>query len=373
MPTLRALLDAVERLAPPGRKADFDRIGLQVGDADAETDRVLVALDLTPAVIAEAEAMGAGLVLTHHPLLLHPIHTVTADHPTGALALRLAAAGIGFAAAHTNLDATPGGVSHALAAELGVENVRTLAPDRGTMRKLVVFAPEAHADAVRGAMAAAGAGQIGAYADCSFSAPGTGRFRPLAGTDPHVGAAGGGVHAEPEVRVEVLAEAWQVGAVTRAMRAAHPYEEVAFDVYAVEQDARTVGYGAIGTLPEAEPLDAFLARVADRLGADALRWSGGAEAVRRVAVCGGSGYSFLPAAVAAGADAYVTADITYHRFFEALGPDGAPRLALVDAGHYETERVAERLLADALAEAFPELTVARTRHRTSAMKTFVPG
>jgi putative NIF3 family GTP cyclohydrolase 1 type 2 len=156
------------------------------------------------------------------------------------------------------------------------------------------------------------------------------------------------------------------------MRGAHPYEEVAYDVYPVEQAASRVGFGAVGTLPEATPLAAFLGVVAERLGAAALRYSGDpAMPVRRVAVCGGAGADLLGRALAAGADAYVTADVTYHRFFEPFDADGRPRMALVDAGHYETEALTEELLVEWLGRRFPGVAFRRTRHRTSPMRTFV--
>ena len=371
-PTVAHVVAALDAWAPPGQKADFDRVGLQVGDPAAAVSRVLVALDLTPAVVDEAAETGAELVVTHHPLLFKPVGRVTAHDAVGSLVWRLARAGVSYAAVHTNLDAAWGGVSFALAELLGVEDARLLAPLDGVMRKVVVFVPEGAADAVRGALAEAGAGEIGAYAGCSFSSPGVGRFTPGAAASPAVGEAGGGEEAVEEVRIEVVVPQWEVGRVQRAVAAAHPYEEPALDVYPVEGPATRQGYGAVGELAEPMPLPAFLARVAERLGAGALRYAGDDGAsVRRVAVCGGAGLSFLPAALASGADAYVTSDVTYHRFSEALDTEGRPRLALVDAGHYETEAHAERLIASRLAEAFPALDVATTRHRTSPVRTFV--
>ena len=374
MPTVREIAAVLDAWAPPGSKADFDRVGLQVGDPGAEVSRVLVALDLTPAVVAEAEAGGAALVVTHHPLLFKPVGRVTADDAVGGLAWRLARAGVSAYAVHTNLDAAWGGVSFALAEALGVQDARVLAPLDGVLRKVVVFAPTDAADAVRGALAAGGAGEIGAYRAASFTSGGVGRFTPGPDARPAIGTAGGGEEAVGEVRVEAVVPSWGVGRVLRAVAEAHPYEEPAVDVYEVGAPTTRHGYGVVGRLPAPEPLPAFLARVAGRLGAGALRYVGdAAAAVRRVAVCGGSGMSFLGAALAAGADAYVTADVTYHRWFEALDGDGAPRLALVDAGHYETEAMAEGLIADHLRAALPALDVATTRHRTSPMRTFCPG
>lgn len=373
MPTVRDIVAALDRWAPEAQKADFDRVGLQVGDPEREVSRVLVALDLTPEVVDEAAQTGAEMIVTHHPLIFKPLARLTPTDFVSGLAFRLAQEGIAYAAIHTNLDALRGGVSFALAELLGVENATTLAPERGMLKKLVVFAPQSHAEAVRQSMADAGAGQIGDYRDCSFSGEGTGRFRAAEGTDPHVGAIGE-VHAEPEVRIEVLVESWALGRVVRAMQAAHPYEEVAYDVYALENAHRTVGYGAVGSLATPMPLDAFLAHVARQLGAESLRYAAEPGAtIQRVAVCGGSGMSFFGAALASGADAYVTADVTYHRFFEPMDVSGRQRLALIDAGHYETEWITEQLIADRLAAAFGGLDVARTEHRTSPMRTFARG
>lgn len=374
MPTVADVLAAIHAEAPAGLAASWDASGLSVGDPAAEVRGVLVALDLTPAVIEEADAVGATLILTHHPLLFRPAKRVVASDPTGALVLALAARGIATASAHTNLDAAPAGVSVALAHALGLAGVRVLAPTDHPDRKVVVTVPPDAADSIRNAITGAGGGRIGAYAGCSFSSSGQGRFLPLAGAMPATGAVGT-PETTDEVRIEAVVPAWRVGAVRAAIAAAHPYETPAIDVYVLDGEAAgPEGYGAVGTLPAPEPLPAFLARVADRLDTPGLRYVGDDEAsVARIAVCGGSGLSFLPAALAAGVDAYVTADVTYHRWFEALDAAGRPRLALVDPGHYETERVAEGLLVDLVERAFPDLPVTRTRHRTSPVRAFAGG
>ena len=374
MPTVAEIAAALEAWAPPASRLDYDNVGLQVGDGRRAVRAVLVALDLTPAVVEEARALGADLVVTHHPLLFRPLKRLTADDPAGALALRLAEAGLAYYAVLTNLDAAPGGVSFALAERLGLEEVRFLEPSEGKLVKLVTFAPADHADAVRRAMAEAGAGRIGDYEACAFTLRGTGHFRPGAGARPFVGEAGGPEEAVDEVRIEAEVMRWDLGRVVRAMRAAHPYEEVAYDVYPVEQPATRAGFGAVGALPEPTTLEALLPLVAERLGAAALRYSGDpAMRVARVAVCGGAGAGLIGRALAAGADAFVTADVTYHRFFEPLDAEGRPRMALVDAGHYETEALTEALLVDWLGRRFPGVAFHRTRHRTSPMRTFVRG
>ncbi len=372
LPTIRQIADALEGWAPPASAQSYDNVGLQVGRPERHVRRALVALDLTPAVVNEAEAVEAQLVVTHHPLLFRPLKSLTPGSLPSALALRLAEAGIALYAAHTNLDAAPGGVSFALAEQLGLEHVSFLGGMDETLVKLVTFVPEAHVEAVRAALAEAGAGRIGDYTACAFASAGTGHFRPGEGTDPHIGEAGGDLEAVAEIRLETEVARWDLGRAARALEAAHPYEEVAYDVYPVEQQNTRAGLGALGRLREAVPLRSFLRHVAERLEAESLRYAGDpAQHVHTVAVCGGAGSDLRTRAMRADADAYVTADVKYHDYFDVLAADGAPQMALIDAGHYETEAAAEVLLRRWLAERFPATDWRRTTHRTSPMRTFV--
>ncbi len=369
--TVRDITAALERWAPPGQKLSYDRVGLQVGDPAAKAETVLVALDLTPAVLSEAEALGADLIVTHHPLLFRPLERLVPTDFVSGLAYRLARSGIAYYAIHTNLDAAPGGVSFALAEHLGLRDVRFLDGMAESLVKLVTFAPVEHAEAVRAALADAGAGQIGDYTACAFTTSGTGYFRPGDAANPHTGTPDE-LESVEEVRIESEVARWDVGRAVAALRRAHPYEEVAYDLYPVEQPSTQAGLGAIGTLEKPVPLKVFLEVLAERLEAASLRYVGDAEAtISTVAVCGGAGSSLVSKALAAGADAFVTADVTYHTFFQPLAPDGTPRMALIDAGHYETEWITERLLVGWLGERFPGLDVRATAHRTSPMQTFV--
>jgi dinuclear metal center YbgI/SA1388 family protein len=373
MPTIRDIADALEQWAPPGSAQSYDNVGLQVGDASRSVERAVLALDCTPAVVEEAERQGAELIITHHPLLFQPLSAVTTDDYESAVALRLAEAGIALYSAHTNLDAAPGGVSFALAKRLGLTDVGFLDGFDETLYKLATFVPADHFDAVRSALADAGAGRIGDYEACAFAHEGTGFFRPGDAANPHIGTAGGDLESADEVKLEVEVARWDLGGVLGALQDAHPYEEVAYDVYPVQQKNSRAGLGAVGRLASPESLSDFLGRVADRLDAGSLRYAGPDEAtVERVAVCGGAGSDFVGQALAAGADAYVTADVKYHEFFEALGPDGVPQLAFIDAGHYETEALTEALLRDWLADRFNDVDWQRTGVRTSPMQTFVP-
>lgn len=371
-PTIRDVAQALETWAPRGSAQSYDNVGLQVGDPDLPVQRVLIALDLTAHVIEEAIRENANLIITHHPTIFKPLRSVTAGSGPAGLVFRLAQAGIALYAAHTNLDAAPDGVSFALAEQLGLQEVRFLKPFPETLYKLATFVPASHADAVREALAQAGAGRIGAYEACAFATEGTGYFRPTESASPFIGTPGGQLEAVQELRIEVEVPRWHLDRVLNALRQAHPYEEVAYDVYPVHQPNTRAGFGAVGRLPKPEPLPAFLHRVAERLDAEALRYTGDpSSTVERVAVCGGSGSDLTGDALAAGADAYVTADITYHKFFDVLAPGGTPRMALIDAGHFETERIVEELLRRNLAEHFPDVTWLRTASRTSPIHTYV--
>jgi dinuclear metal center YbgI/SA1388 family protein len=372
-PTIADVTDALEAWAPPGSAQDYDNVGLQVGDASRTVDTALLALDATPQVLEEAQEIDADLIVTHHPLLFRPLDGVTADSYVSNLALRLAESETALYSIHTNLDAAPGGVSFALADRLGLTEVGFLDGFDETLYKLAVFVPEDAFRTVREALADAGAGRIGDYEACAFAVEGTGFFKPGANTDPYIGEAGGDVESAQERKLEVEVARWNLGRVLNALHDAHPYDEVAYDLYPVHQSNSQAGLGALGVLPEPEPMPDFLTRVADRLDAGSLRYAGDDESpVERVAVCGGAGSDFIGTALGAGADAYVTADVKYHEFFNVLDTDGTPEMALVDPGHYESEALTEALLRDWLADRFPAAQWHRTDLRTSPMKTFVP-
>lgn len=372
-PTISTVADALESWAPPGSAQDYDNVGLQVGDASRSVSEAILALDATPEVLEEAKEHDADLVVTHHPLLFRPLDGVTADGYVSTLALRFAEAGIGLYSIHTNLDAAPGGVSFALVERLGATDVEFLDGFEDTLYKLAVFVPEEAVDAVRRALAEAGAGQIGEYDACAFTTEGTGYFKPGSGTDPHIGEAGDDVESAAERKVEVEVAEWNLGPVMAALQEAHPYEEVAYDLYPVKQKNSRAGLGAVGHLEEPIPLSDFLDRVVTRLDAGSLRYTGDpAATVERVAVCGGAGSDFIGTARSAGADAYVTADVKYHDFFKVLDTEGTPQMALVDPGHYETEALTEALLRDWLRDQFPAVHWRRTQTTTSPMRTHRP-
>jgi dinuclear metal center YbgI/SA1388 family protein len=326
------IAEAVERMAPLSLAEEWDNCGLQVGDPEAEVNQVLVALTPLPEVFEEAEERGADFLLFHHPLIFDPLKTiVTSSYPGGLLA-RAIRNGLTVYAAHTSYDAAPAGVSVALARTLGLDGpLRVLSP-RGALRKLVVFVPEHNVDAVAKALAEAGAGAIGDYTECTFRTQGKGTFRGGECANPYLGEKGRLEEVE-EVRVETVVPAHAVRRAVDAAIAAHPYEEVALDVYPVEGSPEGCGYGRLGTLPDRLTAEELREHVSESLGFPSRLVADAGRRIETIAVLGGSGSSFIPEVAASGARAYVTGDVDYHDALlaESLG------LTVIDAGHAATE------------------------------------
>jgi dinuclear metal center YbgI/SA1388 family protein len=326
------IAEAVERMAPLSLAEEWDNCGLQVGDPEAEVNQVLVALTPLPEVFEEAEERGADFLLFHHPLIFDPLKTiVTSSYPGGLLA-RAIRNGLTVYAAHTSYDAAPAGVSVALARTLGLDGpLRVLSP-RGALRKLVVFVPEDNVDAVAKALAEAGAGAIGDYTECTFRTQGKGTFRGGECANPYLGEKGRLEEVE-EVRVETVVPAHAVRRAVDAAIAAHPYEEVALDVYPVEGSPEGCGYGRLGTLPDRLTAEELREHVSESLGFPSRLVADAGRRIETIAVLGGSGSSFIPEVAASGARAYVTGDVDYHDALlaESLG------LTVIDAGHAATE------------------------------------
>lgn len=330
------VIDVLEAAYPPRLAQSWDSVGLVCGDPSEPVESVTIAVDATADVVAQVP--DGGLLLAHHPLLLRGVDTVAVGNAKGALIHSLIRTGRSLFTAHTNADSASPGVSDALADTLGLEVVEVLSPvpSGPALDKWAVFVPAANADAVRAAMFAAGAGRIGDYSQCSWSVPGTGQFLPGDGATPAIGEVGV-VERVAEDRVEMVAPASRRGAIIAALRAAHPYEEPAFDLIELQTPPGDVGLGRIATLPSPEPLSAFVSRVRTALPATSwgVRASGDPDAtVSRVAVCGGAGDSLLAEVATAGVQAYVTADLRHHPADEHRRSSD---VALVDVAHWASE------------------------------------
>ena len=329
-----AVLDAAY---PPGLAQGWDSVGLVCGDPDDPVDAVTVAVDATAEVVASVAERG--LLLAHHPLLLRGVDTVAASTPKGALIHHLIRRSAALFTAHTNADSANPGVSDALAEVLGLTVEGVLEPAAGgpQVDKWVIYVPPESAQAVRSAVFEAGAGHIGDYSQCSWSITGIGQFRPDDGATPTLGTVGT-LEQVPEDRVEVVAPARLRGPVLAAMRAAHPYEEPAFDVLSPVPLPDGVGLGRIGSLPRPQRFADFVVFANSVLPQTTwgIRAAGDPDRpVARVAVCGGAGDSLLAAASAAGVDAYLTADLRHHPADEHRRAGG---VALVDVAHWASEQ-----------------------------------
>jgi dinuclear metal center YbgI/SA1388 family protein len=349
---LRAVLD---EWYDPRRAESGDPVGLVCGDPGAEVDHVLLAVDAVPATVAEASAESTQLLVTHHPLLHTPVHGVPADDPKGALVHRMIRSGVAHLVVHTNGDVAEHGVSDALAERVGLTGAHVLDPQSpATDDKLVVFVPLDDVDRIVDAMSAAGAGRIGRYERCAWSVTGTGTFRPRPDSRPSSGRTGETSQVR-EARVEMVVPSSRREEVVRALRAVHPYEEPAIDMYTRIADGGSVGLGRIGQLVTRTTLRGFVNLVARALPSTAwgVRGAGHPDRiVRTVAVCGGSGGSLVETAREAGADAYLTADLRHHPALEAVAERQPGAMGLVDAAHWATEAPWLAVVAARLRERF---------------------
>lgn len=349
---IKEITNALEQWAPRSLQEDYDNCGLQVGDASTEVDSALICLDATEAVVEESAAKGCKLIISHHPLIFRGLKSLSGGGYVERTLLLAIEHGIAIYSFHTNVDNVIDGVNGEIARRLGLKPISVLDPKPGQLRKLVVFVPQAHAEEVRSAMFAAGAGAIGDYDECSFNLEGTGTFRAGEGTDPYVGEQGER-HQEPEIRVEVICRGAYESGVVAAMHKAHPYEEVAYDSYPLMNSDRRIGAGLIAEWDEPLEEIALLEKLKQVFGLKAIRHTELVKApIKRVAVCGGSGAFLLRKAIAAGADAYITGDVKYHDFFDA-----DKRLLLIDIGHYGSEQYTMHLIKRKLNEKFPTFAI----------------
>lgn len=338
----------LENVAPLSLQESYDNSGLLVGSQDAEVDKVLISLDCTEAVVDEAIASGCSLIISHHPVIFSGLKRLNGNNYVERTVIKAVKHDIALYAIHTNLDNISAGVNAELCRQLGLHQCQVLSPKMGLLRKLYTFIPLADFELVRQTIFEAGAGQIGNYSETSFKTSGTGSFKGNKQANPSIGKIGQREEVE-EAKLEVIFPAFLQRKVISALIKAHPYEEVAYDIVSVENPLSAIGAGMAGILDEPMEEVDFLNRVKQHLHSACLKHTRLlGRKITKVAVCGGSGRFLLPDAIAAGADAFVTADVKYHEFFDADG-----KILLIDAGHYETEQYTPNLLLGQLLENFP--------------------
>lgn len=362
---IKDIIASLETIAPLSFQESYDNAGLQVGSPEKQVEAALICLDVTEDVLDEAIAIGAGLIISHHPVIFGGIKKLTGGSYTERILVQAVRNDLAIYSSHTNLDAVSGGVSTRLGEKLGLKDIRVLAPMEGQLRKLVFFVPPAHSDKVRQAIFKAGAGHIGAYDMCSFGIPGEGTFRGGEDSDPFVGEKGK-MHTEAELRIETIYPQFREKGIIRALLAEHPYEEVAYDIYPLENRYEQAGMGIIGSLPEALKEKDFLGLLRKTFGSGVIRHSRLlGKPVGAVAACGGSGSSLLGKAISSGAQAIVSGDFKYHRFFDADG-----RILIADIGHFESERFTSEVFYEHLKENFPTFALHLSEQNTNPVNYY---
>ncbi|SDH48443.1 dinuclear metal center protein, YbgI/SA1388 family [Alteribacillus persepolensis] len=324
------IIQQFEQFSPKSLAVDGDKIGLMVGTLNKPVHKVMIALDVLEEVIDEAIEKEADLIIAHHPLIFKPLKHIDTSKGQGPIIEKCIKHDITVYAAHTNLDIAKGGVNDMMAEALQLQDTDVLVPTQeAPLKKLVAFTPLSHVDQVRQALGDAGAGYIGDYSHCTFSAEGTGTFIPGEGTNPYLGKQGEMEFAS-EKRIETVVPENLLKRVVRALEKAHPYEEPAYDIYPLDLEGETMGLGRIGTLEETVSLEEFVSQVKTAFDVEHVRAVGSlAQPVKKVAVLGGDGNKYWMHAKRQGADVYVTGDLYYHVAHDAK-MDG---LNMIDPGH----------------------------------------
>lgn len=360
------IVSQLEKLAPSSLQETYDNAGLITGNSQWNCTGIIVSLDVTEAVVHEAVDNNCNLIVAHHPIIFGGLKRITGSNYVEKTIIAAIKNDIAIYAIHTNLDNVLHGVNEKIADKLGLINRQVLLPKQGSLKKLHTFVPVAQAAQVRQAIFNAGAGHIGNYSECSFNSQGHGTFKAGKESLPYVGNINE-QHTEPEIRIEVIFPAWTEKDVIKAMKDAHPYEEVAYDIISLHNTHNATGSGLIGYLPEVMPENELLTLIKTKFNLTIIKHTPlRGKPVKKVALCGGAGSFLTKAAIAAGADMYISADFKYHEFFDANG-----RLVIADIGHYESEQFTIALLSEFLQEKFPTFAVLKTEVQTNPVKIWI--
>ena len=349
---LNKITKTIESLAPLSLQEKYDNSGLIVGDPKMEITKTLISFDVTEKVIEEAKSIGANLIISHHPIIFGGIKKLTSSNYVERVVIQAIKNDIALYAVHTNLDNVIEGTNRILAEKLNLEKLKVLQSMENQLFKLVVFVPTSHLEKVKDAIFEAGAGHIGNYDQCSYSTNGKGSFSALEGANPFVGSLNER-HTEEESRLETIFPAHLKGAVIQAMTNVHPYEEVAYDIYALDKKDKNIGAGVIGILENEMTEKDFLLKLKNITQAKCIRHTDlRNKAIKKVAICGGSGAFLIKNAMHSKADIYITGDVKYHEFFDA-----EDKMIIADIGHFESEQFTTELLYDFIKEKFPTFAV----------------
>lgn len=349
---VKDITQLIESMAPLAYQESYDNAGLIVGNAQDEISGILITLDITEEIIEEAISKNLNMVISHHPIIFGGLKKLNGRNYVERSVIKAIKNNIAIYSAHTNLDGVFGGVNSKICEKLKLQNCRMLIPMQGMLKKLVTFVPVSHAENVRNALFEAGAGQIGNYDSCSFNQLGLGSFKGNDSTNPFAGEKNR-LHFEEETRIETIFPKHIQNRVIEAMINAHPYEEVAYDIYPLDNEFPLAGTGMIGELKEPVDEHHFLQSIKETFHCQALKHTELLDKpIQKVAVCGGSGSSFLNKAIAQNADIYISGDFKYHQFFDA-----EKKIVIADIGHYESEQFTKEVFYELLTKKFPKFAV----------------
>ncbi len=356
----------LENIAPPSLQENYDNAGLLTGNASMLCTGILISLDCIEATVQEAIDKNCNLIVAHHPIIFTGLKKINGSNYVERTIIKAIKNDIAIYAIHTNLDNVTQGVNGKIAEKLNLNNVQILTPKKNGLQKLIVFCPKENAISLSEALFAAGAGHIGNYSECCFVSEGMGSFKSENGSNPQTGQIGKR-ETLAESKIEIIFPTWLQGQITKAMKANHPYEEVAHDIFNLDNKYQAIGAGIVGKLHE--PMDEidFLKKLSTVFNIKAIKHTALlGKKIQKVAVCGGAGSFLTTAAKAAGADVYLTADVKYHEFFDADG-----HLLLADIGHFESEQFTIDLLFELLSEKFPTFALLKTSVNTNPVEYFV--
>lgn len=361
--TISAIISGLEKMAPMFLQESYDNSGLITGQNQTECTGALLCLDVTESVINDAISKNCNLIISHHPIVFKGIKKFDSDYYVDKTIIAAIKNDIAIYACHTNMDNVINGVNGKIADKLNLINRRILQPKSFLIQKLVVFVPFEYQEALEKSLFEAGAGEMGNYAECSFVSEGTGSFNPLEGADPHTGSIGIRT-IQKEAKVEVVFPIWKQSAILNAMKNAHPYEEVAYELYTLQNKHQEIGAGIIAELAQSVDIKDFLNELKSIFNVKCLKHTPIiSDKIKKIAICGGAGSFLIQDAIRANADVFITSDIKYHDFFEANN-----QLVLVDIGHFESEQFTIELFADVLKNNFPTFAHFKTDVHTNPVK-----
>ena len=359
------IIQQLEIIAPAHFQESYDNAGLIIGNDSKECLGIIVCLDSIESVVDEAIRNNCNLIVAHHPIIFKGLKKLNGNNYIEQTILKAIKNDIAIYVIHTNLDNIKQGVNNKIAQKIGLQNLQILQPKENVLKKLITFAPVSEAENIRKALFKAGAGHLGKYSECSFNTEGTETFKPEEGANPHTGEIGKR-HEGNEIKIEVIFPGYIEANLIRAMIAAHPYEEVAHDIISLGNSLSDVGSGMIGELENGLHEEDFLAMLKLEFSLSIVKHACLSEkTIKKVAICGGSGSFLIPHALKNNADAFITADIKYHEYFDAEG------MLLIDIGHYESEQFTIDLLYDILREKFPNFAVLKTEVNTNPVHYYL--